>query len=178
MESGPDIPWTMTNVAESMPGVETALGWTFWRDACERAVRKNFWRLGALRRRELAVPDSPDDRFSAVFYGRAAGNVRLIREMGDRLPGTSGDAVEEQLFSVKRSAAASSPPLGALPGGGGQDARRAVRSTRRIKALRGGDRPLVAWRRRSPESLPAASPLLRDASRRFEESVAAEMVLR
>src|SRR5947208_2357395 len=118
MESGPDTPWTMTNVAEAMPGVQTVLGWTFWRDACERAVRENFRRLGALRRGELAVPESPDDRFSAVFYGRAAGNVRLFREMGDRLPGTSGDAVEEQLFGVKRSSEPGKPrwsPTPAVP---------------------------------------------------------------
>src|SRR5256885_7324465 len=100
METGPDTPWTMTNVAEAMPGVQAALGWTFWRDACERAVRTTFWRLGALRRREPARPDRTDDRSSAVLFGRAAGNVRLFREMGDRLPGTSGDAVEEQLFGV------------------------------------------------------------------------------
>ncbi|HEV8625704.1 MAG TPA: hypothetical protein VG034_14690 [Acidimicrobiia bacterium] len=169
----------MTNAAESMPGVQKALGWTFWRDACERAVRKNFWRLGALRRRELAVPDSPDDRFSAVFYGRAAGNVRLIREMGDRLPRTSGDAVEEQLFSVKRSAAASSPrwerypvvaaKMPVAPCAPPGESRRCGAETDRW------------WRgavEAPPESLPAASPLLRDASRRFEESVAAEMVLR
>src|SRR5438445_12799664 len=106
MESGPDTPWTMTNVAEAMPGVQTVLGWTFWRDACERAVRENFRRLGALRRGELAVPESPDDRFSAVFYGRAAGNVRLFREMGDRPPGAAGAAVEEPLSGVRCSASA------------------------------------------------------------------------
>jgi len=66
MESAPNRAWTMTNVAEAIPGVQTALGWTFWRDACERAVRMNFWRLGALRRGELPIPGCTDDRFSVV----------------------------------------------------------------------------------------------------------------
>jgi phosphohistidine swiveling domain-containing protein len=151
MESGPDTPWTTTNVGEAMPGVQTALGWTFWRDACERAVRENFWRLGALRRRELAVPASPDDRFSAVFYGRAAGNVRLFREMGDRLPGTSGDAVEEQLFGVRRSAVASSPRWDRYPVVVAKMPVAAIRSARRIMAA------LPAPRRAGARALLAAS---------------------
>src|SRR5437764_13875723 len=89
MASGPDTPWTTTNVGEAMPGVQTPLGWTFWRDACERAVRMNFWRLGALRRSELGLPEAVDDRFSAVFFGRSAGNVRMFRYVGDRMPWTS-----------------------------------------------------------------------------------------
>ena len=170
MESGPDTPWTMTNVAEAMPGVQTVLGWTFWRDACERAVRENFRRLGALRRGELAVPESPDDRFSAVFYGRAAGNVRLFREMGDRLPGTSGDAVEEQLFGVKRSATASSPRWERYPVVAAKMPVAAVRSARRIKALRAEtDRWWRSTVEAPPATLAAASALLREASRRFEE---------
>lgn len=170
MATGPDTPWTMTNVAEAMPGVQTALGWTFWRDACERAVRENFWRLGALRRRELPVPSSTDDRFSAVFYGRAAGNVRLFREMGDRLPGTSGDAVEEQLFGVKRSEAVSSARWERYPVLAAKMPVAAVRSARRIKALRAEtDEWWQASVASPPASLPAASALLREASQRFEE---------
>src|SRR6185295_8680439 len=115
MASRPDTPWTTANVGEAMPGVQTALGWTFWRDACERAVRINFWRLGALRQAELPAPEVADERFSGVFFGRAAGNVRLFREMGDRLPGTSGDAVEEQIFGVGRTGQPSRPQYGRYP---------------------------------------------------------------
>lgn len=170
MDSGPDTPWTMTNVAEAMPGVQTALGWTFWRDACERAVRVNFWRLGALRRSELPAPERADDRFSAVFFGRAAGNVRLFREMGDRLPGTSGAAVEEQLFGVKRSTGAGSPRWERYPVVAVKMPVAAVRSVRRVMTLRiETDRWWQAAVASPPATLPDASGLFREASERFEE---------
>ena len=69
MASRPDTPWTTANVGEAMPGVQTALGWTFWRDASERAVRINFWRLGALRQAELPAPEMADERFSGGMTG-------------------------------------------------------------------------------------------------------------
>ncbi len=170
MASRPDTSWTTANVGEAMPGVQTALGWTFWRDACERAVRINFWRLGALRRAELPAPEGADDRFSGVFFGRAAGNVRLFREMGDRLPGTSADAVEEQIFGVGRTGQPSRPQYGRYPVAAVKLPAAAVQVPRSICDLREStDR----WWRKTvqspPADLDAAVVVLRDAATRFEE---------
>lgn len=109
MATGERTAWTSVNIAEAMPGVQTPLGWTFWRDACERGIRKAFWRMGAFTAGEVQSPVSADDRFFAVFHGRVAGNVLRFRDLGDRLPGTSGDAVEEQIFGVRRTAELSRP---------------------------------------------------------------------
>ena len=170
MTSRPDTPWTTANVGEAMPGVQTALGWTFWRDACERAVRINFWRLGALRRSELPVPSEADERFSGVFFGRAAGNVRLFRQMGDRLPGTSADAVEEQIFGVGRTGEPSRPQYGRYPVAAVKLPAAAAQVPRRISGLR--DSTDRWWRntvQSPPADLTAAVAVLGEAAVRFEE---------
>lgn len=98
MLSGSCTRWTTVNFAEAIQGVQTPLGWTYWSHVMESAVRRSFGVLGALPRRQVPVPDSTDERISAVFHGRAAGNVSMFRKLGDAIPGSSGDAVEAQLF--------------------------------------------------------------------------------
>ena len=98
MQAGPDHFWSTVNTAEAMPGVQTPLSWTFWADPLELAMRGCFCDLGVLRASEIVAPPAPDDRYSAIFFGRFAGNVNALRGVGDRMPGTSGDAVEEQIF--------------------------------------------------------------------------------
>ncbi len=101
-QSGPDTAWSRVNTAEALPGVLTPLGWTFWMEPLELAMRGAFADIGVLRPSEVRVAPSVDDRYSAIFFGRFSGNINEMRRMADQMPGTSGDALEMQLFGALR----------------------------------------------------------------------------
>jgi pyruvate,water dikinase len=96
--SSPISIWSRTNVGEAIPGVPTPLCWTLWSPASELAVRGAFRRIGALERNQVLVPDRPEERLISIFYGQAAIRGEFMCSMGDRIPGTSGAAVAEQIF--------------------------------------------------------------------------------
>jgi pyruvate,water dikinase len=100
--SRPDTAWSRVNTAEALPGVLTPLGWTFWMEPLELAMRGAFADIGVLRPSEVRVAPAVDDRYSAIFYGRFSGNINEMRRMADQMPGTSGDALELQLFGALR----------------------------------------------------------------------------
>jgi phosphohistidine swiveling domain-containing protein len=64
---------------------------------------------------DVHIPDRLDDRFVAMFYGRFAGNVDVMRRMGDEMPGSSGDAVEEQYFASARPGMKAKRNYGRIP---------------------------------------------------------------
>ncbi|KKC04143.1 PEP-utilizing enzyme [Mycobacterium nebraskense] len=98
--SAPDAYWSTSNFGEAMPGVMTPLGWTFWGPVAEKATRGAFASMGALTKAETAYPGDPLDRVCNAFYGRVAGRVNFLVGIGDRLPGTSGAAVAEQVVGA------------------------------------------------------------------------------
>jgi phosphohistidine swiveling domain-containing protein len=100
--SGPDTFWTTVNAAEALPGVSTPLNWTWFGDAVERAFRWTFVDMGVLHPAATVVSASVDDRLWGCFYGRAAANLDTFRKLGDLTPGTSGDAIELQIFGTLR----------------------------------------------------------------------------
>jgi pyruvate,water dikinase len=100
--SGPNTAWTTVNISEAIPGVQVPLAWSLWSTAAERGLRRGFFDLGVLSRKELEAPDNADRRLTGVFFGNAAVNVDMFRELADRTPGSSGDAVERQLFGSVR----------------------------------------------------------------------------
>jgi pyruvate,water dikinase len=81
----------------------------------EVSVPYAYYRLGVLPRRLIGRADSVDDRFAAIFYGRAAMNVTHLRQIADLTPGTSGDAMEEQLLGSVREGVQSENSLRRLP---------------------------------------------------------------
>ena len=93
-----------------MPGVLTPLSWSFWgwsRRAVEPAdLHRQVRRLrdGRAHRRCLA-----DTTTAALFHGRAAVNVDLLRRVLDRVPGTDPDALELQVLGRVRPDAVSNP---------------------------------------------------------------------
>ena len=97
-ESGPEPFWSTTNAGEAIPGVITPLCWSLWGHGVELGIRDCYARLGALPRREVRLPECPEDRLISVFYGRAALNVNFLCRMGSRLPGSSPDAIARQLL--------------------------------------------------------------------------------
>ena len=96
--SGPDEYWSTGNIGEALPGVMTPLSWSLWAPAIEVGTRSGFHALGAARRDEVSLPADPKDRFIQAFYGRGAVNVRFMCKIGDRIPGTSGAAICEQVL--------------------------------------------------------------------------------
>jgi pyruvate,water dikinase len=90
--------WSTTNFGEAIPGVLTPLNWSFWGVPGERAARESFRRIGAMSAAEAQVPAAAVDRAMGIFHGRFAAKVEFLSALGDRLPGTSGAAVAEQIL--------------------------------------------------------------------------------
>ncbi|WP_156869700.1 PEP-utilizing enzyme [Sporichthya polymorpha] len=164
----PDVLWSPGNVSEAIPGVSTALNWSFVDDAVELAARQAFAAMGVLRPDEVRLNDRAEDRFMVAFYGRTVANIEAMRGIGDRTPGTSANAVEAQLFGVVRPDAVNHPTLSRLPTIALRMPRTATRLRRDSLALRA---EIVEWWRGAvlapPTSLPDATALLADARRRY-----------
>jgi phosphohistidine swiveling domain-containing protein len=138
--------WTTVNTAEALPGVATPLGWTWFFEACELGVRGAFADIGALPARQVRVPDRLDERFVAIFYGHFAGNLDMMRRIGDQMPGSSGDAVEAQYFGQAREGITSSRSVARTPIVIAKLPVNAWRARRKLERLQ---REIDAWWRRS-----------------------------
>lgn len=95
---GTDVYWTRSNVGEAMPGVLTPLGWTVFGYGGELALRGGPYFAGVFSKREREVPPRLEDRYLTVFYGRVAVRADSFALIGDRMPGTSGPAVVDQIL--------------------------------------------------------------------------------
>ncbi|MFE3056933.1 PEP-utilizing enzyme [Nocardia sp. NPDC059239] len=167
----PETAWTTVNTRENFPGVATPLGWTFWRDPLELGMKGAFCDLGVLPRRAVTVPESVDDRFSAAVFGRFAANIDCLRRAADLMPGTSGDALEEQLLGSVRPGVESHPSMRRYPIIAGKMGWTVLRLPARIRRLRADtDR---WWRTvTAPGGIPdpaAARKVLLEAAQRFED---------
>jgi phosphohistidine swiveling domain-containing protein len=173
MHSGPATRWTTVNFAEAIQGVQTPLSWTVWEYGMETACRRAFGELGVLAKREVPIPPSPDDRMSGIFYGRACGNVAFFRIVGDRMPGSSGDVIEEKLFGKVATEPSRIPPASYR--------RYPIVMARAPRAIWGAPRRLrpeleemrTWWRQNTldapPNDLAGAQRLIRDAAERFAD---------
>lgn len=94
--------WSRANFAEAIQGVQTPLSWTYWDLTMEQSVRIAFGRMGVFSKRDLHPPTTVDEKFAAPFFGLPAGNVQTMWLIGEAMPGTSGDAVVEQMFGERR----------------------------------------------------------------------------
>lgn len=165
----PDAAWTRVNAAEALPGLLTPLGWTFWDKQVELALRGAFADMGVLRRGEVVVHPTMDERFTAVFYGRFTGNLDMLRSCADRTPGTSGSALEEQMFGAVRPGVRDDPTRARYPVIAVKMPVAAATIGRRLRATRRDtDR---WWRDRTTIGAPAdeesARRLLAEAAERF-----------
>ncbi len=177
----PEVLWSPGNVSEAIPGVSSALNWTFIDDAIERATRRAFHSMGVLSRRELGLGSRAEERFMVCFYGRTVANIDALRRIGDRIPGTSANVVEEQLFGVLRPGVENEPDYSRLP----FVAIRMPAAVARLARTNARQRAAVvgAWRRAvrdPPPNLAAAQAVLRQArehyARSFELGVLASML--
>jgi pyruvate,water dikinase len=169
-ESGSETYWTTVNTSEAIPGVVTPLCWTFWGPALERSLRGSFVDLGVLERSHLAMPDATSERFIAIFCGRVAANVDLLRSVvGDRMPGTTADAMEHQLLGGSRPEAPSNPTRRRYPVVAARMPVATALLGRRLRRLR---RETDAWWQAvvfgSAPSPDRAREILGEAAARFE----------
>src|SRR2546423_12048071 len=61
-------------------------------------MRGAFSGIGCFPASAIRVAESVDERYSAIFFGRFTANIDQMRAMGDLMPGTSADAIEEQIL--------------------------------------------------------------------------------
>jgi phosphohistidine swiveling domain-containing protein len=92
------IDWTTVNAGEAFPGVQTPLTWTFCGLAVEMLSRGGFARMGVFAGDEEPVPVDPVNRQMGIFFGQVAYNLDRFCDLGDRIPGSSGSAIEQQFF--------------------------------------------------------------------------------
>jgi pyruvate,water dikinase len=107
--------WTTRNFGEAVPGVQTPLGLTFWVDTSEVTLVRTTADIGAVARSRARPSTRVEERFMAQFYGRMAGNINRFRDLADRMPGSSGDAFEEQIFGMVRSGGTNHPRRARYP---------------------------------------------------------------
>ncbi|HEV7861114.1 MAG TPA: PEP-utilizing enzyme [Acidimicrobiia bacterium] len=107
--SAPTASWSTVNLSEAVPGPVTPLGWSVWSPAGELGGRVPFYAMGAIPKALLALPTRSEDRILNVFYGRVALRVDFMCEMGDLVPGTSGEALGNQVFGFVPETFVSSP---------------------------------------------------------------------
>ena len=98
-----DIYWSTFNIGEAFPGVLTPLTWSFFADAQDRATKATFYDMGVLRSDQVVASKNVEERILDIFFGRAVASLNMFRYLGDRTPGTSGDATEEQIFGKVRT---------------------------------------------------------------------------
>ena len=94
----PNLHWATSNMGEAMPGTQTPLSWTVWAHGVEESPRDAAYRLGALTRYERHAPTDPEQRCLRAFYGRPALNAEFLATIGNRTPGTTGQATVSSLL--------------------------------------------------------------------------------
>jgi len=97
------VQWTTVNLGEVFPGVPTPLNWAVLGSAGEYGLRRALHAIGVYRRAETAIPADPSRRTIGIMWGRAVANLDVFRAFADRTPGSSGDAMEAQIFGSAQS---------------------------------------------------------------------------
>jgi phosphohistidine swiveling domain-containing protein len=162
-----DLLWSRVNFEEAMPGVLTPLTWTFWGWVTEHSSQRIYVeRFGAFAKGELS--GSLADATAALFHGRAAVNVDLLRRVLDRVPGADPDALELQVLGRVREGATSSPTWRRAPHVLARAPWNVAMVPRRVRRLRA---EVDTWWRTAtasdPATLEACGALLLEARQRF-----------
>jgi rifampicin phosphotransferase len=178
MSSGPRIYWTTGNVAEAAPGVHTPLGWSIWGGLTEDALAATNVDLGARPHGYRSSPNA-DERFGSIFYGRYSANVNTFRALGDRMPGTSGDAVEEQFFGEKQTGERNRPVRSRYPVVVAKLPGNIIRPPRQVARYRAEN--YTWWSQwvfdRPPTDLDGGVALLREGAARYVPVMRAHMLV-
>ncbi|MFE3001704.1 PEP-utilizing enzyme [Nocardia sp. NPDC059246] len=145
--------WTTVNAGEVFPGVPTPLTWSICGASFEWATRQGCAAIGGLRRSQVAIPDSIDERFFNIWYGRAALNVSLLGHVANCMPGSSSDSIEEAYFGGALPETSATSVLSRYPIVAGKMPVAAVRARRAIYRL---EAEADAWWRQTVTHLPTS----------------------
>ena len=133
--SAADTLWTRVNTSEATPGVITplALGLLPLRRAGHAQPARTTG-VSTTSRRSSCL-HSVDDNWTGAFFGRVALNVDALREMYDRMPGTSADEFELTMLGSVRPDAKSRPTPSVMHASSSGATRSSRRSRRTIERL-------------------------------------------
>jgi len=95
--------WTTINAEENLPGIVTPLSASFWLRPVSLGTLGAFAELGVLKESQVTFSGDVNQRICSVMFGRFCANIDLLRACADKTPGTSGDALEKQLFANARA---------------------------------------------------------------------------
>lgn len=177
--SPPGASWSSINLAEAVPGVMTPLCASVWVPASELGLRAPFAAMGVLPGNRVAIPEHPDLRITGAFYGRMAVRVDFLCEMGDLIPGQSGEALSRDFFGFVPDDFVSRPSMRRLPWIVARYPNTLLRIARKIERLR---TDTDAWWRTQVSQIGSLSTeqtraLLLDAVARFNETLAVQAVV-
>jgi pyruvate,water dikinase len=110
-----DASWSSINLAEAVPGVMTPLCASAWIPASEIGLRMPFHAMGVLKGDRRQIPADPADRITNAFYGRMAVRVDFLCEIGDLIPGQTGEALSRDFFGFVPPGFVSRPSRRRLP---------------------------------------------------------------
>ena len=94
--------WSTINAEENLVGVTDPLSGSFWLEAPSIGTLGAFADMGVIGEREVRYSANPDQRIGSLISGRYCVNIDLIRRLADLMPGTSGEAMERDLFGHAR----------------------------------------------------------------------------
>jgi pyruvate,water dikinase len=169
--SEPDRYWTLAQASEACPLVMTPLCWTLWVRASELGTRGSLYDFGLLPRREVRLPEDPNDLITGCFHGRMAMNVDKLRVLLGAVPGASADDFERDLLGRVRPDARPVPDsLRRVPFMAVRTPVAMLRQGPRLRALHADQ--LAWWRAEVLDPTGATDPrlLLAEADRRFQRS--------
>lgn len=171
--------WSSINLAEAVPGVMTPLTASVWGPASELGLRAPFHAMGALETSRSSVPENPAQRITNAFYGRMAVRVDFLCEIGDLIPGQSGEALAREFFGFVPPGYVSRPSMRRLPAILARYPRSLLGVAGEIERLRG---ETDAWWRReisraSTLDQASAQRVVTDAAGRFGTNLAAQATI-
>ncbi|TVX99210.1 phosphoenolpyruvate-utilizing protein [Mycolicibacterium porcinum] len=174
-----DATWSSINLAEAVPGVMTPLCASVWVPASELGLREPFVAMGALPVRRGHIPADPMGRITNAFFGRMAVRVDFLCEMGDLIPGQSGEALARDFFGFVPPDFHSSPSNRRLPFIAARYPRTLLTIGRRIERLR---TETDRWWRREVATmnglnLALSQRAIGQARNRFFDALAAQAVI-
>ncbi|MBJ8344408.1 PEP-utilizing enzyme [Antrihabitans sp. YC2-6] len=86
-----------------------------WVPASEIGLRMPFHAMGVLAGNRRQIPADPAERITNAFYGRMAVRVDFLCEIGDLIPGQSGEALSRDFFGFVPPTFVSRPSNRRLP---------------------------------------------------------------
>ncbi|KRB80559.1 phosphoenolpyruvate-utilizing protein [Nocardioides sp. Root190] len=147
--------------------------------ASETGLRLPFHAMGVLATDRMQIPADPAERITNAFFGRMAVRVDFLCEIGDLVPGQSGEALARDFFGFVPPDHVARPSLRRVPFILARYPRSFAGIAHRIEDLRA--RTDAWWRTEVAriDSLDLASlqRLAAEADRRFAENLAAQALI-